>query len=175
MNKEDCTICNLALGRAEFTVYEDDMMKAVLHDKPSTPGQVLLFPKKHYTILEQVPDDELEKLFVMANKISTSVFESLGMHGTNILVNNGVAAGQMYAHFTIQIIPRMENDGLNLEWKTKQLSEEEMSTVELILKPLAENPFAKKEEAKPIVQEEARHKLPDDSQNYLVRQLRRIP
>lgn len=174
MNKEDCVFCEMATGKPDFTIYEDDVMKAVLVDKPCTPGQIELFPKKHYTIFEQVPDNEVQRLFIVANKISTALFESLNMHGTNMLVNNGIAAGQKHAHFSINIIPRKENDGLNLEWKPKQLGEEEMSTVELMLKPHAEVP-TKKDEPKTIVEEQKKEKLLDDSASYLIRQLRRIP
>jgi histidine triad (HIT) family protein len=169
---DNCELCRLAES-SPFTVYEDATMKAVLASKPAAPGHILLFPKQHYTIFEQVPDGEVDKLFIMSNKISTAVFESLNMHGTNIIVSNGLAAGQQHAHFSIDIVPRTENDGLKLEWKPKQLSEEEMSTLELVMKPLTEvmAPEPKPEAPQPKIQEPLR----DDSSSYLVRQLRRIP
>ncbi|MBF8279741.1 MAG: HIT protein, partial [candidate division NC10 bacterium] len=55
-------------------------------------------------------------MFSMSNIISTALFESLNIHGTNILVNNGPEAGQSFAHFIINIIPRTESDGINMEW-----------------------------------------------------------
>ena len=174
MNREDCQYCQLAKSKQDLTIYDDELMKAVLSPKPSVPGQIELFPKKHFTIFEQVPDYETEKMFIMANKISTAVFESLGMHGTNIIVNNGLGAGQLHPHFSIQIVPRKERDGLNLEWKQKQVGEEEMSTVELMLKPFAEAP-AKSEEPKTVTVEKKHETIKDDSDNYLLRQLRRIP
>src|SRR3989338_5285393 len=96
-------------------------------------------PKNHYPILEQVPDIEIGRLFQASNKISSAIFESLGVQGTNIFVANGIPAGQTVAHFTINVIPRKENDGINLQWQPKQLNEEEISTIELKLKEQTKN------------------------------------
>ena len=172
-----CELCALAEGQAPFTVYEDKIVKAILVPKPASPGHMLLFPKSHHTIFEQVPDAIIQHLFVIANKLSTAVFESLNMHGTNILVHNGTASGQQHAHFSINILPRNENDGLKLEWKPKQLSEEEMSTLEILLKPHTEvlSGVAEVAEKPEPAKEQKKESLKDDSGNYLVRQLRRIP
>ena len=123
-----------------------------------------------------MPDAEVGKLFQAANKVSTAIFESLGAQGTNIFVANGLPAGQTVAHFTINVIPRKENDGINLQWQPRQLSEEEMSTVELKLKEQTKNMghFEKEKKAqkieaqKPVV-------LSDDEEEYFSRQLRRLP
>ncbi|MFH1510407.1 MAG: HIT family protein [Candidatus Woesearchaeota archaeon] len=166
---DNCNICKLQ----DNPIYEDDLIRAVLHKKPSAPGHIIVFPRKHYTIFEQVPDIEVARIFSVANKISTAVFESLQMHGTNILVNNGLAAGQQDNHFVVHIIPRTEGDGLKLEWKPKQLSEEEMSTVELMLKPVAE--VMQEPPVEPKKEEKKEPEKLGDENNYLIRQLRRIP
>jgi histidine triad (HIT) family protein len=173
MAEASCQICQ-EMGSKDHVIYEDDSMKAVLLDKPSSPGHVRLFPKKHYTIFEQVPDREVERLFIVANKISTAVFEGLNMQGTNLLVNNGVAAGQKDPHFALDIIPRIEGDGLKLEWTPLQLSDDEMSTVELMLKPYTEVVGAEEvTEQKPVEQKKTGETIEED--NYLTQQLRRIP
>lgn len=166
---DNCNICQI---RDENLLYEDELVRAVLQKKPSAPGHAIVFPKKHYTIFEQIPDIEVARIFTVANKISTAVFESLQMHGTNMLVNNGLAAGQQDNHFVCHIIPRTEGDGFKLDWKPKQISEEEMSTVELMLKPAAE--VMQQPAPEPKVQEKKEEHI-DDKNNYLIRQLRRIP
>jgi histidine triad (HIT) family protein len=123
-------------------------------------------PKQHFPIFEQVPDKIVSKLFNISNKISTALFETLNIQGTNIFVTNGVSAGQSVAHFVINIIPRKEKDGINLQWTPRQLSEEEMSTVEIAVKDAAKNvgiQTEKKEEKKPI----KREAVSFDEQNYL--------
>jgi len=156
---------------------------AVLDVNGANPGHCFVIPKNHYPIIEQVPDEELSQLFSVANKISSSIFESLKMQGTNIFVANGIPAGQTVAHFMINVIPRQENDGINLQWKPKQLTEEEMSTVELKLKESIQNLGVEKIESsgKPkIAHEPAETQIQsipddDDEEDYIAKQMRRIP
>ena len=110
-----CEICELIKTGKLKKLYEDRNIIAVLSPRPSVNGHIWLMPKNHYTIIEQVPDYIVAHLFNMANKISVSLFEALGAEGTNLIVQNGIAAGQKYSHFMIDMIPRSSNDGLSFE------------------------------------------------------------
>ncbi len=177
MKEGECIFCEFAKGKMPCKkLYEDKDILAVLHPTPANLGHILVFPKKHYTILEQVPDFKIGKLFDVASKLSTATFESLNIGGTNIIVENGTAAGQVIPHFVIHVIPRMDNDGLNLMWQPKQLDQEELSTVELTLKEGCQNigDFQTKEK-KPIQMGKKKTKIIKDEDNYLIRSLTRIP
>ena len=177
-SRESCIVCQIISNKVPSKkIYEDDLVLAVLDVNGANPGHCFVMPKNHYPIIEQVPDAEIGKLFQVSNKVSTAIFETLGAHGTNIFVANGIPAGQTVAHFIINVIPRKENDGINLQWQPKQLSEEEMSTVELKLKEQAKNAGnfekdAKKEQKihapKPVFRSE-------EEEEYFTRQMRRIP
>ena len=180
--RESCLICQI-VGNSipSYKIYEDDVALAVLDVNGSNPGHCFVMPKNHYPIIEQVPDAELSHLFSVANKISSSLFENLKAPGTNVFVTNGIPAGQTVAHFTINVIPRKENDGINLQWKPKQLTEEEMSTVELKLREQLKNIGVGKieniEKTK-IMREKAEtppQSITDDEDDYFMRQMRRIP
>ena len=133
--REGCIVCQVIENKIPSKkIYEDDLVMAVLDFNGANPGHCFVMPKNHYPIIEQVPDKEIEKLFQVSNKLSVAIFESLGAKGTSIFIANGIPAGQTVAHFLINVIPRKDNDGINLQWQPKQLSEEEMSTVELKLK-----------------------------------------
>lgn len=175
--KSNCEFCQIVEEGSHLKVYEDEKVLAILNPKPASPGHILVFPRKHYPIIENVPDYEVAYIFRIANKISVAAFESLGMQGTNIIVNNGVAAGQKHSHFAIDIIPRRENDNLILEWEPKKLDEEEMSTVELKLKEQTKEIGSfEKEEEKPVNIDKKTKKISaSEEENYLIRQLRRIP
>ena len=178
--RESCLICQIISNNVpSYKVYEDDLILAVLDVNGSNPGHCFVMPKNHYPIIEQVPDLELLHLFAVANKISSSLFENLKTHGTNVFVANGIPAGQTVAHFTINVIPRKENDGINLQWKPKQLTEEEMSTVELKLREQVRNvgigkiekterPMAAHKRAEPM-------QFSDDEDDYIAKQIRRVP
>ena len=177
--KESCLLCQIIDGKIPSKkVYEDDLILAVLDVNGANPGHCFVLPKNHYPILEQVPDTEIAKLFQVANKISSAIFENLGAQGTNIFAANGVPAGQTVAHFMLHVIPRLENDEVNLQWQPKQLTEEEMSTVELKIKEQTKNIGGfKAEEAEKIVKEPepSADSSDDEEEDYFGRQLNRIP
>jgi len=183
-SRESCLICQIVGNKVpSYKIFEDDLLLAVLDVNGANPGHCFVIPKNHYPIIEQVPDAELANLFSVANKISSSIFEDLKVQGTNIFVSNGIPAGQTVAHFMIHVIPRQENDGVNLQWKPKQLTEEEMSTVELKLKESIQNIGVQKIESpeKAITMQEPAETQPqsapddDDEEDFIAKQMRRIP
>ena len=153
-------------------VYEDSLVFAVLPEHPANPGHIMIIPKKQYVILEQVPDLEIQQIFAIINKLSMSLFDSLHAQGTNIIIQNGHTAGQEHNHLIIHLIPRFANDGMSFNWQPKQLTEEQMSTIELKYKQFTktigiihqDKPKEPEKKPEPITGEE----------NYWVKQLRKI-
>src|SRR3989344_1037430 len=119
-----CEFCEILERRSgkEQILFEDKEVVIAVRDSVLTPGQITVFPKKHVPILETVEDPILKKCAVLANKVSRAVFESFWSGGTNILVKNGLGAGQIMPHFGIEIIPRQEGDGLELAWDGNPLA-----------------------------------------------------
>ena len=68
-------------------------------------------------------------LFNLVNKLSSILFDSLNAQGTNIFVANGQAAGQLIPHVVVNIIPRFNNDKLNLFLEHKKTSEEDLDNI----------------------------------------------
>ena len=181
MAETTCIFCQTVKGKTKLEkIYEDEKIIAVLHPTPAAKGHILVFPKKHYQIIEQIPDYEIGELFKKISKLSVAGFEGVKAAGTNMIIQNGVAAGQKTPHVCVNIIPRIENDGLNFQWQTKQLTEEEMSTVEMRIKEQTEGigGFEKEEKKEPVKLEEKREKIKEkegEEESYLIKQLRRIP
>jgi len=174
--KNNCEFCQIIDKKAEAKrVFEDEKALAILSPHPCCAGHILLMPKEHFSIIEQVPDYLIAHLSKIVNKISIAVFEILQAKGTNVLIQNGVAAGQKTNHFMIHIIPRKENDGFNFQWQPKQLNEEQMSTIELNLKEVTKGIGEfEKEENKPVKLDSEIEKI-NKEDNYLIKQLNRIP
>ena len=175
--RQGCIVCQIISSDIPSKkVFEDELVMAVLDVNGANPGHCFVMPKNHYPIIEQVPDAEISRLFQVSNKISSAVFESLGAQGTNIFVANGVPAGQTVAHVTVNVIPRKENDGINLQWQPRQLSEEEMSTIELKLKEQARHIGRFEiEEKKPKIHAPKPMSLSEEEEEYFTKQLRRLP
>jgi len=184
-----CEYCETISGKNESAMlYSDDKLFAFLSPTPATIGHIIIAPKTHLPIMEALDDKTMEHVFNVANKISIALFESIKCEGTNLIVQNGPAAGQEAPHFSVNVIARRGGDGFVFDWAPKQLSEEEMATVELQLKEeLAKAPEKKPEpemeegkkedlpsEKKEEKGEEGKEKKEED-ENYLVKQLKRMP
>ncbi len=176
---EPCLLCQIVEGRIPSKViYEDDVSIAILDFSGAAIGHTFIVPKAHHTIFEQVPDDIVARVFENANKVSSTLFESLEVQGTNIFVANGIAAGQQVPHFFVHVIPRVEGDGIDIQWAPKQLGEEEMSTIELTLKEQIKDVVSFVEEKKkssPIEKKTVIITSKKGEDNYLVKQIKRIP
>lgn len=149
--KKQCIFCQIVAGKVQSRkVYEDEKTLAILDINPSNPGHVLLLTKEHYSIMPQVPDDEVAHVFMVAKALSNSMLRSIDAQGTNIIAANGIAAGQRAQHFMVHIIPRKENDGINFVLPQKEMEQKEIEDVgnRLIA---ALGGAAAKEEEKPLI------------------------
>ena len=147
-----CVFCGIADGKVSSKkVYEDDYLIAVLDINPANKGHVLLFPKVHYEILSLM--DDVSHLFNVANRISSVVFDVTNAEGTNILVANGLAAGQKAPHISVHIIPRFKNDKVQFAWEGKEVKEEEMTKLAKKISAKLKGESAKKKEIEDIIHE----------------------
>ncbi len=128
--KKQCIFCQIIAGKIQARkVYEDDKVTAILDINPANPGHILLLTKEHYSIMPQLPDDEVAHVFMVAKHLSNSMLRSIDAQGTNIIVANGIAAGQRAQHFMAHIIPRKENDGVNFILPQKTMEQSEIEVV----------------------------------------------
>ncbi len=167
----------MADPRNEHIIYEDDSYFAMLHPLPQTAGHIVVVPKQHLPIMEQLSSEQVAHGFMIANKVSSILFDSLPISGTNILVQNGTSAGQEQPHFMIHVIPRVENDGIELQWKPQEATEESLSTAEAKLKQYTRNIGVSKKEEKKVVEHKERVTSisTEEADDYRLRQLRRLP
>ncbi len=172
-----CEYCEIAAGRGKAIIlYEDTEIIIAIKDVVISPGTITVFPKEHYTILEMVPNDILERCANMANKVSVAAFEGMGCQGTNILVQNGTGGGQKIGHFSVEVIPRQEGDGLNLQWEPKQLMEDEMAIVFEQLKKEGDKLDIVGRVKKAAPKKGGENEEPEEEkENYMLKSLERIP
>ena len=143
-------------------IYEDEVTFAFKMD-----GRILVIPKDHYTILEQVPDIILKRMVKVANHLTKKIFRLEGVTGTNIVINNGVA--QKVPHFAIHIVPRKDNDGLLLRWPPKKIEQEKMLKYQNAIKSHIVSKVEKKNSAVGTMREQ------EVKDNYQIRMLSRNP
>jgi histidine triad (HIT) family protein len=132
LQKKKCIFCNIVSGKVQSKkVYDDSKCIAILDINPANPGHVLILPKEHYAVMPQMPDDIISHLYLVAKAISAIILKSLKVSGSTIFVANGVFAGQRAQHFMLHVIPRRENDGLDiLNIPQKQVSDSDLFEVQ---------------------------------------------
>jgi len=124
--EKPCVFC--AILREEKPadyVYEDARVCAFLDVSPLFKGHVLVVPKAHVLMLEDLPAEELEPLFAAVRALTSAVRRGLGADGSFVAMNNVVS--QSVPHLHAHVIPRRHGDGLkHFFWpREKYASDEE--------------------------------------------------
>lgn len=132
--KKQCIFCQIITGKVQSRkIYEDESVIAILDVNPANPAHILIMPKEHYSIMPQIPDDEIGHIFIVTKTLSNLTLKALEVQGSNIIVANGVTAGQRAQHFMVHLIPRKENDSIKFQLPQKTLAEEELQNMSSIL------------------------------------------
>jgi histidine triad (HIT) family protein len=92
-------------------LHEDSLCIAILDIAPANKGHALVIAKEEFATMGDCPDDVLAHLMVIAKQLDQAMRSRLGAEATNIVINNGPAAGQEVPHLHIHVIPRFSNDG----------------------------------------------------------------
>lgn len=127
--KNDCLFCKIA-GKEipSDIVYEDKDIISFLDIKPVNPGHTLVVLKKHVATILALEDKDVLVLFKAVRDISKAAMKAVNAQGFNVHINNFRAAGQLVDHVHIHIIPRFEQDSLEL-WHGKEMLKEETQKI----------------------------------------------
>lgn len=120
--KKVCVFCDMLQGKKyQPMIYEDKLTVAFLDMRPATEkgGHTLVIPKKHYELITDIPDREMQALALTVKKLSKALLR-FGK-GVNVLQNNKKIAGQWIKHAHFHLIPRFENDGIKMEYGFREL------------------------------------------------------
>lgn len=102
-------------GAAEVSIcYEDATAIAFMDIQPVNAGHVLVVPREHYEVLQDIPGDVGVHLYQVAVKLIPLIQTASGASDMNIVVNSGTAAGQNVMHYHIHLIPRRDGDGFDV-------------------------------------------------------------
>lgn len=119
MSETNCIFCKLASGEySSSTIYEDDLFRVILDISPAAKGHALLIPKRHMENIFELDGEESKLALAVIRKLSFAIKKTLSCDGINVLQNNGSAAGQSVFHLHFHIIPRYEEDQVQVPWKS---------------------------------------------------------
>ncbi|MBS1266805.1 MAG: hypothetical protein MAG795_00774 [Candidatus Woesearchaeota archaeon] len=94
--------------------YEDDILICKPSETPKVAGHLVITLKKPF---EELNKKEAAHVFYVASYSATAVFEGLGAHGTNIIAKIGQSDDNLDGKFSMHILPRYQDDGLDVNLK----------------------------------------------------------
>jgi histidine triad (HIT) family protein len=97
-------------------VDSDERTVAFMDINPATDGHALVVPREHAADLIEISDEDLSATMLAARRLAQRMRETLEPDGFNILNSCGAAAWQTVFHFHIHVVPRYEDDPLELPW-----------------------------------------------------------
>lgn len=105
----DCLFCKIIDGSVKSnTIYEDELVKVFLDVNPSTNGDMLVVPKKHYENIMDIDEELIPHIHKVVKELYVLLKEKLSIDGLTLVQNNGY--GQDIKHFHLHVTPRYTND-----------------------------------------------------------------
>jgi histidine triad (HIT) family protein len=126
----DCIFCKVIAGEIPGQIVDsDDRTITVMDINPATRGHVVVIPREHSKDLLSVSDEDLVSTMHAVRRIVERMRETLAPAGFNVLNNMGRAAWQSIFHFHVHVIPRYEDDPLQLPWLPQPADPDELEAV----------------------------------------------
>jgi histidine triad (HIT) family protein len=127
---DSCLFCGIVAGSIPSqTIDSDEITVAFMDINPATPGHALVVPRRHSTDLLDVQPDDLAATTSAAQRLARRMTEVLDADGVNLINACGAAAWQSVFHFHIHVVPRYEDDPLELPWIPREGDGDEIAAI----------------------------------------------
>jgi len=123
----DCVFCKIVDGQIPSAkVQEDGLTLAFMDIGQVNPGHVLVAVKAHVENIFGLDDKLAAAVFQTAARVARAVQKAYAPEGVTLYQANGSAAGQTVYHFHLHIVPRYDQDGMQLAWPVKNPPREQL-------------------------------------------------
>ena len=130
MADDDCIFCKIVAGELPSEiVQEDEHTLGFMDINPWTRGHALVIPRNHSKNLYEAPEEDLERAASAAKRLALTMRDRLGCDGVNVLNCCEPAAWQSVFHMHFHVIPRYDDDPLQLPVRPRQAEAEELAQV----------------------------------------------
>lgn len=116
MPKADCPFCGF--DEPGVTVYDDDLVLAILSRAPINRHHVMVLPREHFEHLPELPAVTAARLVHVAQRVSRAVREAAQADAVTHITEDDVAGAgyNLVAHVKLHVIPRFKGDAVVMEW-----------------------------------------------------------
>ena len=116
----DCVFCRIMAKQVPASVvFEDEQTLAFMDLGQVNPGHVLVAAKAHAENVYALDDTQAGAVFRSVARVARAIRDAFAPQGLSVYQANGKAAGQTVFHFHVHLVPRYEDDGMNLTWPVK--------------------------------------------------------
>jgi histidine triad (HIT) family protein len=127
---DDCIFCKIVAGELPAEVIqEDEGTLAFMDINPWTRGHALVIPRAHSRGLYDAAAEDLAATMVSAQRLAQRMRDQLGCTGVNLLNCCESAAWQTVFHLHVHVIPRYDDDPLELPTQPLQPEPGELARV----------------------------------------------
>ena len=127
---EGCLFCGIVAGNVPAQIVDSDEHTVAFMDiNPATPGHALVIPRAHSEDLMAISDEDLERTTFAARRLARRMEDVLDPDGYNVLNCCRSAAWQTVFHFHLHVVPRNEDDPLELPWTPQPGDPDEIAAV----------------------------------------------
>ncbi len=129
MADPDCLFCGIVAGSIPSeTIDSDERTVAFMDINPATAGHALVVPREHSADLLEIGEEDLAAVNLAAQRLAKRMKDVLGADGINLINACGAAASQTVFHFHIHVVPRYEDDPIELPWVPTPGDPDEIAT-----------------------------------------------
>jgi histidine triad (HIT) family protein len=127
---DDCIFCKIVAGELPAQrVDEDEHTIAFMDLSPWTRGHALVIPREHSRNLYEIGDEDLARTTVAAKRLALRMKDRLGCDGVNLINSCEAPAWQTVFHLHMHVIPRYEDDPLELPTRPREADQDELARV----------------------------------------------
>lgn len=101
-------------------VYEDEYVFAFMDAGQVNPGHVLVATREPFVTLMDADEESAAAMMRAARRIARAVQAAFQPDGITILQANKPAGWQTVPHLHLHVLPRYDNDGVDLTWPRKE-------------------------------------------------------
>lgn len=112
---DECIFCSIIRKESPAEViFENHRVLAFAAKDPVSPGHTLLIPKAHAENIFDISSEDMAELGRASKEVAQILRATHNAGGINVLHASGKDAQQSVFHFHLHLVPRHENDGLDL-------------------------------------------------------------
>lgn len=124
---EDCVFCRIVAGQIPaVVVHEDEQTLAFMDIGQVNPGHTLVTLKAHAENIYALEEDQAAAIGRTSARVARAIREAFAPQGLSVYQANGTSAGQTVFHYHVHLLPRHDDDGMQLTWPAKHPPREKL-------------------------------------------------